>query len=451
MVRRYTFTNITNGFIIDGGPKRNTVRLIFEGDTWNLTHLTLKDRPAIRIAVTNFSTNQIKTIFQEVLGDFEGNCRWLLNKIGWNKKIIKRFQYQKCRQRMMSYGVEQALNGACVRTLGYSPLIDNIFQRPEIFENKFLVADMIKYRAAIFAVVDAVKNDMSGGCKLADMVKTGDWRKYYYDQNTVENHRNKAKNKVLDNLPPGVHPDRDLKMCIVPFERPIYNRSHLIMYGLAYPYITEYQHDYRIEVKMRLFRLIGKSTTEQVKAVLRKAKQSEQFPWLDCRKPSTLETVVDWLIDYDEPYYGSLMGWYLRCKTWHEMAAKRAARKRLERMALADKLTLEKPPIPLPEIVGIRFLETEQDLLAEAISMKSCIDTYAMKAKDGGCYLFHVEYQGEQASMEIDDYGLIRQSYGPCNQCNKASDWGRIVMRNWCGHLTKHRKKDIIPVEPRLA
>ena len=63
--------------------------------------------------------------------------------------------------------------------------------------------------------------------------------------------------------------------------------------------------------------------------------------------------------------------------------------------------------------------------------MKHCIATYAERAVRGDCYLFHVEYDNQHASVEVDLYGQVRQARGPRNTCNRACVYGQRVLRRW--------------------
>ena len=63
--------------------------------------------------------------------------------------------------------------------------------------------------------------------------------------------------------------------------------------------------------------------------------------------------------------------------------------------------------------------------------MQHCISRYAKNAIQGSVYLFHVEKDGEEASVRVTYNGEIPQAYGPRNCQNKASKWGSRVLRRW--------------------
>jgi hypothetical protein len=95
------------------------------------------------------------------------------------------------------------------------------------------------------------------------------------------------------------------------------------------------------------------------------------------------------------------------------------------------------PRIPLPQESNIRFLASIGDIVAESVEMNHCIATYAAKAVRGECFLFHVEYEHEHASVEVDPGGHVRQAHGPRNSQNRACEYGRRVLKLWARGLHK--------------
>jgi hypothetical protein len=63
--------------------------------------------------------------------------------------------------------------------------------------------------------------------------------------------------------------------------------------------------------------------------------------------------------------------------------------------------------------------------------MEHCIASYCEQAVEGRCYLFHAEYQGEKASVEVNPSGEIIQARGPRNCYNKAAQWATQVFGQW--------------------
>ena len=67
--------------------------------------------------------------------------------------------------------------------------------------------------------------------------------------------------------------------------------------------------------------------------------------------------------------------------------------------------------------------------------MNNCIASYAESAVAGRCYLFHVTHDGEEASVEIDPRGRVRQAEGPANTENRASRWAARQLAAWANGL----------------
>jgi hypothetical protein len=88
-------------------------------------------------------------------------------------------------------------------------------------------------------------------------------------------------------------------------------------------------------------------------------------------------------------------------------------------------------PIPLPEVAGIKFLSTVEELLEEASSMDNCLASYAQVACMGWGFYFHVEKDGEAATIEVMRDGRVRQAAGPRNRQNSAARWGARVLQQW--------------------
>jgi hypothetical protein len=94
-----------------------------------------------------------------------------------------------------------------------------------------------------------------------------------------------------------------------------------------------------------------------------------------------------------------------------------------------------KPPIKLPENNNIKFLNTYKSVVDEGDLMDHCIASYAPSAVNGSCYLFHIDYNNEMASVEVSPQGYVKQSYGKKDTKNNASAYGRKVLSEWAKGL----------------
>jgi hypothetical protein len=102
------------------------------------------------------------------------------------------------------------------------------------------------------------------------------------------------------------------------------------------------------------------------------------------------------------------------------------------------------PPIPLPNIDGVTFLSTAGAVREEGSTMQHCVASYAKRAVEGRCYLFHIEYEGDHATAEITEHGKLKQIHGPKNQDNKATEWGKKALSKWSEEFIKS-----IPLIPK--
>jgi hypothetical protein len=55
----------------------------------------------------------------------------------------------------------------------------------------------------------------------------------------------------------------------------------------------------------------------------------------------------------------------------------------------------------------------------------------------GACYLFHVEYRGTIATVQVDRDGRVVQACGPGNAGNLATTWGSKRLGRWASALNE--------------
>lgn len=152
----------------------------------------------------------------------------------------------------------------------------------------------------------------------------------------------------------------------------------------------------------------------------------------------------------------SLMSWTKESELYHhdlelqrrvqqQEAEERAQRHKVESERIKKSLTAV-PPIPLPENPNIKLLDTYQSVVEEGNTMGHCIASYAETAVRGGCYLFHVDHNGEPASVEVSPEGYVRQSYGKRDVINEASEYAKKELAKWAKGL--NGKKPIVKYAP---
>jgi hypothetical protein len=91
-----------------------------------------------------------------------------------------------------------------------------------------------------------------------------------------------------------------------------------------------------------------------------------------------------------------------------------------------------RPPIPLPHVSGIRFLETVADLINEGARMHHCVATRRGAAVAGEGYVFAVnDGAGGFATVQVDNLGRVVEARGPKNRDNSTAAWARRVLTRW--------------------
>ena len=149
---------------------------------------------------------------------------------------------------------------------------------------------------------------------------------------------------------------------------------------------------------------------------------------LSHRRTSDVRRVVSYLADYPEQHRGRLGGLVDKAIRWHRDDAAEAARRESERLG-AETPTAR--PQVLPEIPGVTFLDSVGSVCQEGADMGHCVGTYAEAAVRGHCYLFHVERNGDSATIELAPNGQVVQACGPQNYHNRAATWGRRILHRW--------------------
>lgn len=92
------------------------------------------------------------------------------------------------------------------------------------------------------------------------------------------------------------------------------------------------------------------------------------------------------------------------------------------------------PPIPPPR--GARLLATVGEIVLEGERMHHCVGAHARRAVEGGAFIFHVQFGGEHATVEVSVHGDVVDSAGPCNESNRAARHARRLLTAWGKGLT---------------
>ncbi|MBD3227649.1 MAG: hypothetical protein GF329_05630 [Candidatus Lokiarchaeota archaeon] len=157
---------------------------------------------------------------------------------------------------------------------------------------------------------------------------------------------------------------------------------------------------------------------------------------LNIRKTSELIEATRYITDYPERCESNWVALARRSRNWHRELYNNEFAQQSPHDSLKDEEKTKKPLIDLPNVEGIEFMETVGRIRQESIDMNNCVKSYAPSACNGNCYLFHVDYEGKRATVEVSPRGRVVQVYGPRNSKNIACNYARKHLNKW-GKLLK--------------
>ena len=122
--------------------------------------------------------------------------------------------------------------------------------------------------------------------------------------------------------------------------------------------------------------------------------------------------------DFPDGHNGNIVGLAEKSIRWHRDHRREMTDRTIQKYG--DTTEVARPTIPLPEEPGIRFLETVGEICDEAEEMEHCVASYARDTIRGTSFLFHVNFGGETATVEVGPSGTVYQAVGPKNRDNAA-------------------------------
>jgi hypothetical protein len=309
--------------------------------------------------------------------------------------------------------------------------VDGILSNKKKF--KYVIEDMLDYPAARIAVLHS---DMivSWGVDISEW--DGNWmQEYAFNDETYT-----SLNKTLMNLPYGVVYYNILALKNIILPEPATTRMRLWAYSqLARLHIDD-------KNKNALFLVLKRSTDEEIKNAIRLI--WKYFPLYgegkdNFRRHNSIRHALGLIFDYPLDIGDwDIIGLAKRSEKYHHDLDMQEHVRQMEwekanqiLMAATTKL----PPVPLPIDENIKFLNSYKAVYDEGELMGHCIAQYAKSAVDGYCYLFHIDYSGEMASVEVRSDGFVNQAYGPRDTINKASEYGKKELSKWAKKLNENK------------
>lgn len=223
----------------------------------------------------------------------------------------------------------------------------------------------------------------------------------------------KALNKTLDKFPVGMPASLMPRLTLMHLEQPITNRLHLL-----FALTGANHHNWGLHEATVL-----RATPEQVAAAC-----AAVGARVNARsRTRQIGEAAGLILDYPEPYNGDLFGLARRSGEWHAAQPRRRSEP-THSLLPGQELPLAKLDYAKLAEQGVRPLRTVHDVRDEGYMMRHCVSSYASKAAAGLCYLFHIDHEGQQATIEVLPDGQITQAYGPENSKNEACSHGMKVL-----------------------
>ena len=354
--------------------------------------------------------------------------------------------------------------------------VADVSMSPELYRDPYLVRDIVRYRAAAIATrnvewlgedareqkvktsshaVSLRKLALELGVRLritvgtartalslddddqADEICDADHRCHSLDDlqgwrglfsPTGQPYR--SLNRTLTHLPGGVPHGLVCALASLQLDRPVLDRAELAVATL----FAANQHRCRNQSTARVF---VSARRPHIREALRRVAAHTRND-LTFRRTRDLRFLVRFLLDFPEDHRGTLVGLADKAIRWHQHQLG-LERSRIRLQYDSDK-RLVAPPLPPP--AEAKFLETVEEVLAEGERMGHCIASMIPNAVMGYCYLFHVEYEGEFASIMVNRHGHVVEAQGPRNQRNLASARGERLLRAWGRQMAQCLKED---------
>lgn len=465
-VSKYSISEFTNGFLIIG-KDREPVEVIrqptyFQVKLLNLDHIlefSFFDYYPFSGSIflglmANWKPENIKESGDPM---WHGVYEWALNQTA--KALGKRVHAQW--RRLLSQ-VDPTILSAH-KSMFAATFSGGEFERiPQLYDHKIIVNDIVNYRAAAIAarnvmqliernqeIQSSIYDQLGGKSQPYTMSKTfspflrffsskvfnpnhnrmieamHDWQDLF----SVTGKKYRSLSRTLMSLPGGVPHGL---LCVLPYihlTRPVTDRLELLLL-LLFNQIVRPGH---INANV-----IHQATRERIKRAMQILSAHKNLT-LSPRRSSDVRDLAQYLVDYPDRHQGNVVGLLERSIDWHRNQNEEDFINQLGNLGLETQCSI--PPIPLPDSPGVKFLGTVNDISQEALKMKNCVASYASKAVNGNCYLFHVTYRDKEATVEVSPYGIVQQAYGPRNFRNSAAKWGRRMLGKWGKDFTEYRSE----------
>ena len=366
---------------------------------------------------------------------------------GWDMLSLKQDEYRRiCRTKLLSKGllckrvaeekqrIFHRLNHSilAIHKVAFASCTDvhRIFFDPRFYAAKYqqFRDEMHRYRAATIAVhswnfafqkdgqqdAPIKRDDVTFHGLDATLEAMSSWRRLFSD--TRKSYR--ALNRTLDRLPGKIAPLHLTALPWIHLNRAYENRTELLCLLLS----ARMSRLGSLPLNFHVFREARKEEIVQAIQLVGRALHLN----LGIARTSHLSMFCNYLVDYPHLHWGRIVGLAEAAIRYH-----RSLRQAELAPLMEDDGPVSHPPIPIPEVKGLRFLASKSEIIREGQQMEHCIGTYIPQALAGSSFLFHYDHGNEMASIEVNCCGKVRQSFGPGNSINSASKKAKQILSRW--------------------
>ena len=179
-----------------------------------------------------------------------------------------------------------------------------------------------------------------------------------------------------------------------------------------------------------------KARGPQIREALRRVARSTRND-LQETDPNDVCFLVRFLLDVPGTHPGTIVGLADKAIKWHQ---RQRAEQRAKVLAQYGARTqVSPPPIPVLSDPAVRHLKTVEEIAREGELMEHCAASYVPRLLDGTYYLFHVERDGEGATVMVHKSGKVVEARGRRNRRNHASRWGEKALAKWGRRLQSEK------------
>lgn len=322
--------------------------------------------------------------------------------------------------------------------------VETLFLDSRLYQNSFLVRDLLNYPAASAAVSVAPKivwKDLVGDRipknrhVLQELVIEAieDWQGLLSPTRMAY----RSLRRTLMRFPGRIPFDLLPVLADVMLERPVFDRVELIALLQAHQCAgngkwanCRTNESVRCIPKDANVRCFMHAKRSQLCRTMRLIAE-ELGCVLSPRKACDIRFMARYAMTYPEPFSGCIEGLARRSISWHRGYGDQVAAAYILGDITNPDSSIQPPPVALPDDPDISFLGTVSDIYREAIRMQHCVGQLAQQAVAGNCFLFHCEHKKHRATIQVNRLGQVVQAQGPMNGQNSAADYGTRVLSAW--------------------